>query len=373
MGLLTGLLQREAVREPARLDASLQPFNFPPGPMGFAPFGAEATTVVRSEALQVPAVSRARNLLAGTIGEFELHRYDTTGQRLDALPWQRQPDAAATRAVTIAYTVDDLFFGGWAWWQITEIYREDGRPARFRRLDPARVSYDSTPDGQVVRWLVDLKPVPAGGLGSLIAFQGLDEGLLSRAGRTIRTALELERAAQNYAKTPLPAAVLKNTGADLPGDKVSELLARWREARRDGAVGYLNANIELERIGFDPAALQLTEARSYVVQELARACNIPAFFLGAEATTMTYSNVTAERRSLIDYSMRPFISAIEQRLSMDDVVPITQVVRFGLDEYLRGDVRERMEVYRTLRELDVLSIDEIRAMEDLSPRGDADA
>lgn len=366
MGLLTGLIAKAG---PTTVEAALEGYKFPAGPIGFSPLNAEFANVTRAEAMQVPAVARARNLLCGTIAELPIHRFDRDGNRLNPLRWQTQPDESTARAVTLAYTVDDLFFRGWSWWQIDATYLDGGRPSRFHRLDPARVSYDTDDHGRVLYWTVDLNRVPDAGPGSLIAIQGTEEGLLRRAGRTIRTALDLERAAGNYARTPLPAAVLKNSGVDLPPNKVAELLAQWRAARSDGAVGYLNSAIELEAIGWDPASLQLTEARHYVAEELARACNVPGYYLGVESNSMTYSNTTNERRNLVDYSLRPLLSSIEQRLSMDDVSPFTQTVRFGLDEFLRGDPTERMATYQTLLGLGVVDVDEVRAMEDLAPRG----
>ncbi len=48
--------------------------------------------------------------------------------------------------------------------------------------------------------MVDGMHVPASGIGSLIVFSGLDEGVLNRAGRTIRAAQELEKAKADIAQ-----------------------------------------------------------------------------------------------------------------------------------------------------------------------------
>ena len=64
---------------------------------------------------------------------------------------------------------------------------------------------------------------------------------------------------------------------------------------------FLNADVELQALGFDPAKLQLNEARQYLALEISRASGIPASFVSAETTSMTYSNMTAERKALIDF------------------------------------------------------------------------
>jgi phage portal protein BeeE len=81
--------------------------------------------------------------------------------------------------------------------------------------------------------------------------------------------------------------------------------------------------------------------------------------------SMTYSNVTQSRRDLIDLSLKPIITCIEQRLSQPDFVPQTQRVRFDLNDFLRGTAEERSRVYQTLSSIGALTVEEIRELEDL--------
>ena len=80
---------------------------------------------------------------------------------------------------------------------------------------------------------------------------------------------------------------------------------------------------------------------------------------------MTYSNVTSERRALIDFSLKPLLTVIEERLSMPDILPRGQKARFDLDDFLRGNPLERAEIYSKLVPLGIMTVDEIRAEEDL--------
>lgn len=370
MGLLTPLLATDERRTDARrLDASAAATTptWWPNSLHWPELDA-LDYATRAQAMQVPTIARARNLLAGTVAELPLGRFDRDGHALDPSPFLDQPDRSTPRAVLLAWTLDDLLFHGFAYWRVVELYREDGRPARVERVHPERVDNVVDNDGwTITHRTVDGRRVPDRGVGRLLVFQALDEGLLARAGRTVLTALALERAARRYADEPLPASVLKNTGADLPATKVTELLSRWRQARRDGSVGYLNASIDLERVGWSAGELQLVEARQHLAVELARVVGVPAWFVGADTgSSMTYSNVTAERRTLIDYSLRPYLAAIEQRLTMPDVVPSPVQVRFDLDGFLRGDPRERAEVLAILLDRGVITVDEARAREDLA-------
>lgn len=331
-----------------------------------------ATTASRTQAMSIPAVARARNIICGTIGSLPMHLYGTTtGRKLTTPTMLYQPDPASPKAVTIAWLADSLLFYGRAYLQILETYAEDGRPRAVRWIDPQRVSTTTDTTGTLVTgYAVDGAAVPAQGKGSLIAFQGLDEGLLARAGRTIRTAVELEEAAYRAAQEPIPPVALKNQGVDLPAAKVTELLNAWKAARQTRATAYLG-NLELQVLGFDPRSQQLVEARQFIASEIARAVGIPAWYLNAEAASMTYTNVTSERRALVDFSLRPIMKAIEDRLSMSDVIVTNAEVRFSLDDFLRGNPIERVDVITKLLTAGVIDIDEARAMEDLAPRGNA--
>jgi phage portal protein BeeE len=84
---------------------------------------------------------------------------------------------------------------------------------------------------------------------------------------------------------------------------------------------------------------------------------------------MTYSNSVSERRSLIDFSMKPILTSIEQRLSMPDFVSSTQEVRFSLDEFLRTDALQRAQVYEILNRIGAMSVEQIQQEEDLIDNG----
>jgi hypothetical protein len=58
---------------------------------------------------------------------------------------------------------------------------------------------------------------------------------------------------------------------------------------------------------------------------------------------------------------------------MDDITPMTQRVRFELEEYLRGTPAERIDVTVKLLEAGIIDIEEARQMEDLAPRGNENA
>ena len=338
---------------------------------GFPGAVPSIVTITREQAMTVPAVARARGILAGSVGTIPLLSFNRlTGARITNRTLIEQPDPALPRINTISWLVDDLLFHGAAYLQVLDVSLEDGRPYRARRINPGRVSWNVNSDGTMITsYNVDVKPVPNSGLNSLIVFQSIEEGLIARAGRTLSTAIELEQASYRMAAEPVPQMVLMNEGMNLPGDQVAGLMETFKRARHERSTAYVEGPIKLEVVGLDSAQMQMVEARQFLSAEIARTCGIPAWYLNAESASMTYSNVTAERRSLLDFGLRPFISIIEERLSMDDVTPRNQIVRFAIDDFLRGNPSERVDITIKLLDAGIINLDEAREMEDLSPRG----
>ncbi len=333
-------------------------------------------TATRNDAMTVPAIARARGIMCGTVGALPLHAYNkTTGAKVYGNPLLTQPDPSLPLAVTMAWLAEDLLFRGIGYMEVLAVNPEDGRPTQARRLDPDEVSYTTDyPTGMTITgfWVLG-EARPMSGVGSIIMFNGIDEGILSRGGRTIHSAIQLEKAINRMAQEPVPTTVLRNSGVDMPADKVTEMLVSWKKARQERATAYLAGNLEIQTIGFDATQMQLAENRMGIASEIARLMNIPAWYLNAEAASMTYTNVTSERRSLIDFSILPtLLKPIEQRLSMNDITPQTQEVRFDLDEYLRGNPQDQIDVVAKMLELELIDKAEARGMLDLVEKGSND-
>jgi len=340
------------------------------------PFFGGVNTATREEAMSVPTVARGRNIICSSIASIGLEVVDrSTGLDVeDGTPRViRTPDPRVPGSATYVWTCEDLLFYGYAYWQITELFADTFRVRSVQRVSPARVTIQTNSLAtEIEYYMVDGTPVPNSGIGSLVVFNGNDEGLLNRAGKTIRTGAELERAAAMYAREPVPSMVLKSNGTALPADRITKLLDSWGTARRNRSTAFLNADVTMEAVGFDPEKLQLNQARSYVSTELARALGIPAYYVDAETgSSMTYSNATNQRQSLLDFSLIPLMTSISERLSMPDFVPQSQRVEYDLSDYLRGSDLERANIYKTLNSIvdaegnPAITVEEIRQAEDM--------
>jgi HK97 family phage portal protein len=327
----------------------------------------------RNTALQVPSVMRCRNLIAGVISSIDLELYKkSTGVELESPLWLDQPDIRQPRSVTIAYTVDSLLFYGVAYWRVTSLYQDDLRPSGFEWISNSRVTVTTNQYGdQVDYYSVNGERVPMSGIGSLVTFQSLLPGVLEVGGRTIQAALDICKAASVSAATPMATTVLKNNGADLPEAQVSGLLAAWKAARASRSTAYLTSTLEVQNVGFSPKDMMYNEASQYLATEIARLMNVPAYYISADMNnSMTYQNILDGRKEFVAYSLQPFISAIENRLSMDDITAHGNVVRFAIDEtFLRADTAARLDAIEKMLNLGLIDLQQAQSMEQLSPMG----
>jgi len=335
--------------------------------------------VPRALALSVPGILRGVTLKATTIAGLPLERVDAAGQRVE-LGWLEQPEAGRPRFNTISDTITDLELDGRAYWRV--LSRDSTGAPRFggcEYLALDRVGDGRLPDGTLTI-TVDHKPVDP---SAVIGFTGWHDGIRRHGARIIRTALALEAAARRYADTPMPSVTLVNeSGYELTDVEIDTLISDYKGARNQEGVGYTNSGIKPTAIGFDAAQLQLVEARQFTNTQLANLLGLPAQYIaGAAASsggTVTYSNITQDSRALIDYGMKAPIGALESRLSMSDVsgsawtnqvTPRGTRIRVSIDGLLRGNPLERAQLYQILVPLGILTVNEARAMEDLTPVG----
>ncbi len=374
MGLLQTLGLRKSDVE-AQLSPPIMAQTYGAGVYSFGGiYNTSGTPFIdRNLALQVPAVSRCRNLICGVIASIDLELVQkSTGRKLQTPVWLDQPDIRQPRSVIISYTVDSLLFYGVAYWRVTSLYEDDGRPSGYEWVANTRVTVTTDQYGdEVDYYAVNGVRVPDSGVGSLVTFQSLLPGVLETGGRTIQAALDIQKAASVAAATPMATGFIKNSGADLPEAQISGLLAAWKAARNSRSTAYLTSTLDYQPVGYSPKDMTYNESSQYLATEISRLMNVPAYYISADMNnSMTYQNIIDGRKEFVAYSLQPFISAIENRLSMDDLTRRGNVVRFALDEtFLRVDTLKRLEAIEKMLNLDLITVDQARALEELSPDG----
>jgi len=333
-------------------------------------YNAVIPRISRHDAMSVPSVARARNLICGTVASIPLEYYKkSTGEVIAPPRWIEQLSKNQPSFVTLSWIVDSLLFYGVSYLLVTERYAEDGRPANFEWISNTRVTFTTDIYGiMVTQYYVDASPVD---MNDIVTIQGFDEGVLDRGSRTIQSAMDVERAAAVNSAQPQAAGFLKNSGADLPPAEVQGLIAAWKRARQNNSTAYLTSTLDYQAVSFSPKDMMYNEAVQNLSTQIARAMNVPAYYLSADQnTTMTYANVQDERKQFYALSIEPYIKAIESRLSMDDISTSGHQVKFAVaDTFLKQDPLVEIQVLEKLLSLGLISTEQAMEMTDLTPNG----
>jgi HK97 family phage portal protein len=190
---------------------------------------------------------------------------------------------------------------------------------------------------------------------------------------TARNAIGMSLAIEDY------GAKFFSSGATPSGILSSEKEMAHKEALREswnkrfaggsGGVAVLDGGMAFQAVGIAPEQAQFLETRKFQNTEIARVFRIPPHML-ADLEKASFSNIEHQSLEFVKYSLEPWVVRWEQAMNQ---ALFTQgekaryFCKFNLDGLLRGDYKARVDGYRTLGSIGVLSANEIRALEELNP------
>lgn len=288
----------------------------------------------RLEALRVPAVAAARGIILSSLAPAPLRALK--GDEVVPLQptWLYRTNSVMGPTQRMMHTLDDHLFYGNALWAITR--GADGMPldaqyvqrSLWRLTDAGQIELaDSSVRGG---WrLADTGP-----RGEVVYLPAAFEGLLAVAADTIRGALDLEQSWRTQAATPLPGIILQETEDN--GMTPEEMRAWVDEVasarrKRNGAVIGVPATITATVAAAGDPAL-LVEGRNAVKLDVAGFTNLNPAMLGAALPKASLNYETQEgTRSEFTERLSFWTSLLEDRLSLDDLVPAGTRVRFDLN------------------------------------------
>jgi hypothetical protein len=306
----------------------------------------------REQAIQIPTISRARDLIVSLISGLPIEQFslvwdEAAGEYEELMipgeTWMSRPDPSVTRQFILAWTADDLLFYGRAHWVVTSRSSTTGFPLTFQWIPAADVELPNMPGPQY--WgaptEINFNGMPLNPK-DVITFLSPIQSWLSMGARAIEISNRLDNAAMRFASNEITAGYLQQTPGSEPmdGEALTDLVSAWAAARQRNAIGALNASVSWHEFNSDPSKLQLVEARKHQMTELANLCNVPQVLVGADAGTgMTYTNVQESQKALY-LSAKQYIECISQTLSMDNVLPRGRFCRLDVSEYISEPIDE---------------------------------
>lgn len=334
------------------------------GLTSYADATAPAPRIDRRAAVQVPAVKRGRDLIAGQLGTLPVDLFGPDGLpvvRNGLAALLEQPEAGIPRSVTFARTFEDMLYEGVAWWLVTEIGWH-GYPVKVKRLDPRTVSVKENGKVHITKMGHTGQSTDYEDDFDLIRFDSPNDPLLVAGARAIRTALALDSAAARYADGNQPLDYFSSVDDfDPDQEDVDEVLDGWEAARRAKSTGYVPAGFKYETAGWNPEQLQMADQRQHARLEIANTLGIDPEDLGIPTTTRTYQNAQDRYQARIKDTLRGYMVAFEERLSMNDVTPRGYRARMNTSDLLRTDDLTRIQVAEKGLTSKVMTEDEARS------------
>ena len=125
---------------------------------------------------------------------------------------------------------------------------------------------------------------------------------------------------------------------------------------------------ELKPLGFEPAKGQMTEARLFQIQEIARILQLPPVFLG-DLSKGTFSNTEQQDLTLVKHLVGQWAKAFEDELNLKlyGWRNRPRRVKHNLDGLQRGVFKDRIEALARSIQTGQMTPDEARALEDRAP------
>lgn len=200
------------------------------------------------------------------------------------------------------------------------------------------------------------------------------DGLVGRSVlRDARDTFGVAIATQNYAgkfwrNDATPGVILKHP-AKLSPEAKKNLKASWDSAF--GGEGQRGTAVIEEGMTFERITVPAEDAQFLETQKLSRSmiCGIfgvPPHMIG-DLDKATFSNIEHQAIQFVTMSMRPWLVRWEQAIFQQLIFSNDIFAEFAVEGLLRGDIKSRYDAYSVGRNWGWLSVNDIRALENMNP------
>ena len=194
---------------------------------------------------------------------------------------------------------------------------------------------------------------------------------------TIGTSIASNDTANSYlGNSSQIGGIIKHPGK-LSKEAVARLRTSWSQSTSGsfvaGKTAILEEGMTFEQSKINANDYQLLETRRFQIEEIARIFKVPLSLIGHLEKAANYSSIEALSIDFVRFTLQPYLVLIEQELNRKlfrENELDNYFVRLDSKGLLRGDSAARATYYREMSAIGVLSINEIRRMEDLNRIGD---
>lgn len=327
------------------------------------------------------------NLLAGTIASLPImvYRADSAGNRIVAKdhPLYR----VLHESPNYDQTALDFWEGGQAALELrgnmhARIERNAGRIVALHPIFNPSITRQA--DGSLrYRWTENGKSwdEPQENIFHVRGFGGSPLGGLSTLtyGRQVfGLSLAVNNAAQTtFANGVRPSLILTTPGDKTLGEEIRVPLEKALQEKHAGAMNagrpmLLEGGVTPHQVSLSPEDAQMLESRSFSVEEICRFFEVPPHMIGhTEKSTSWGTGLEEQTLRFQKFTLRRRLKRIEQAIAKQLLTPADRVagivVEFNLEGLLRADSKGRSEFYQKMTQIGAMTINEVRALENLPP------
>lgn len=132
-------------------------------------------------------------------------------------------------------------------------------------------------------------------------------------------------------------------------------------------VAVLDAGFKFQRLGSNFGELEMNAMFSELTKQIASTFNIAPNLIGHDGSKNTYSNIESQNMNFLQQSLMPSITAWEYQLQKLFNEGSSHHVKFNYETLLRADSSSRAERLTKLVSANIISLNEAREYEGLSP------
>jgi HK97 family phage portal protein len=190
-----------------------------------------------------------------------------------------------------------------------------------------------------------------------------------------RDAIGLARACEIHGATYFGSGarpgVILSTDQMLSPEAAENTRNQWERAHRgpdrSHRTAVLQGGLKVNELGGNNQESQFLEARRFQVEEVCRLFGVPPHLVG-DLTRSSFSNIEQQSLDFLTNGLMPYLRRIESSIARDLLEGDDEhFAEFDTRGVLRADAAGRSSYYNTMWNLGVLSVNEIRSLENLNP------
>ena len=335
---------------------------------------ANLPRVTVETALRVPAVMAAVAFLPRTLATLPLHVYRRTATGSERVTGKLEtvihenPNPEQDRFSAYQYFWQQLFTHGrglmWIEWNgnnVEALWPFDVSETTIKRRG-MKLAYDFNGKTYPAEDVIDVVFMPKDDMTG-------HRGPIMLASKAIQLALAMNDYASGFfAGGGVPPLALTGplpAGAEAMKRAQADIKRAVDGAKASGdPVFPIPVGYTLVPVGLDPAKGQMTEARLFQIQEIARAYQLPPVFL-MDLSGGTFSNTEQQDLYLVKHLIAQWAGALEAQMNLKLFGRLnnSRYVEHNLDGLMRGDFKSRIEGLARGIQTAILTPNEARALE----------